>query len=130
MAYMNQENKKKIAAALKLVVPKDWKYSLGVDNHSSIVMNVKSAPVDILGMLSANSEYPIATHVQLSQYWLEDHLKGAPDSVLQTLKNIFAALNDGNHDRSDVTTDYFDVGWYIELNFGKWDKPFVNTAAV
>jgi hypothetical protein len=29
----------------------------------------------------------------------------------------------GNHDRSDSQTDYFDVGWYIEIQFGQWDKP-------
>ena len=48
MAYMNQEKKAKIAAALKTVVPKGWKYSLAVRNHSSIVMNIKSAPVDLV----------------------------------------------------------------------------------
>lgn len=30
MAYMDQEKKAKIAAALKKVMPKDWKYSLSV----------------------------------------------------------------------------------------------------
>lgn len=36
MAYMAQEKKAKIAEALKLVVPKGWKYHLSVKNHSSI----------------------------------------------------------------------------------------------
>jgi len=22
-------------------------------------------------------------------------------------------------------TDYFDVGWYISVNLGKWDKPYI-----
>jgi hypothetical protein len=30
----------------------------------------------------------------------------------------------GNHDKSDVMTDYFNVGWYIDINIGKWDKPY------
>jgi hypothetical protein len=21
-------------------------------------------------------------------------------------------------------TDYFDVGWYIDINVGKWNKPY------
>jgi hypothetical protein len=34
----------------------------------------------------------------------------------------------GNHDRSDSMTDYFDVGWYISINVGKWNKPYEMTA--
>ena len=29
-----------------------------------------------------------------------------------------------NHNNSDVQTDYFDVGWYIEINVGDWEKPY------
>ena len=31
-------------------------------------------------------------------------------------------MNVGNHDNSDPMTDYFDVGWYISVNLGRWDK--------
>jgi phenolic acid decarboxylase len=44
MAYVNQEKKAKI---LKKVMPKGWKYSLAVRNHSTIVCTIKSAPVDL-----------------------------------------------------------------------------------
>ena len=47
MAYMNQEKKKIIASALKEVMPKDWKYSLSVEHHSVIHLNIKSAPFDL-----------------------------------------------------------------------------------
>jgi len=30
----------------------------------------------------------------------------------------------GNHDRSDIQSDYFDVGWYKSVNIGKWNKPY------
>jgi hypothetical protein len=30
----------------------------------------------------------------------------------------------GNHDRSDIQTDYFDVGWYKSVNIGTWNKPY------
>jgi hypothetical protein len=38
------------------------------------------------------------------------------------------ALNCDNYDNSDSMTDYFDVGHYVDLNIGKWDKPFVCTS--
>jgi hypothetical protein len=29
-----------------------------------------------------------------------------------------------NHDNSDIMTDYFDVGWYLNINVGGWNKPY------
>ena len=37
-------------------------------------------------------------------------------------------MNDGNHDRSDPQSDYFDVGWYVDVNIGKWNKPYTLVA--
>ena len=54
MAYMNQEKKSKIAAALKGVVPDGWKYSLSVRNHSTIVMTITAAPFDLIGAHKAS----------------------------------------------------------------------------
>lgn len=131
MAYMNQERKQRIAAKLKTIVPKSWKYSLAVDNHSSIAMNIKSAPWDVIGYLRANAEYANdRDYAQINHYWLKEHLAGAPAEFVELMQKIVNALNNGNHDNSDIQSDYFDVGWYVDVNFGKWDKPFVNTAAV
>lgn len=48
MAYITQDQKKEIATLLKNVVPKGWKYSLAINNHSTLVMTIRSAPVDLL----------------------------------------------------------------------------------
>ena len=49
MAYMNQECKAKIAAALKAIPGlNDWSYSLRVSSHSTIVMTIRTAPFDLL----------------------------------------------------------------------------------
>ena len=37
---------------------------------------------------------------------------------------MIQALNTDNHDNSDIQTDYFDVGHYVELNIGTWEKPY------
>jgi hypothetical protein len=34
-----------------------------------------------------------------------------------------------NHDNSDIMTDYFDVGWYVNIYVGKWNKPYNVKAA-
>jgi hypothetical protein len=37
-------------------------------------------------------------------------------------------MNDGNWDKSDIQSDYFNVGWYVDVNIGKWNKPYVREA--
>lgn len=130
MAYMNQERKAKIAANLKKVVPAGWKYSLAVRNHSTIVMNISAAPVNLIAAFKPSKYFDpeTATHADVNPYWFREHF--ANEEVLKAFEKIFAALNDGNHDRSDIQTDYFDVGWYVDVNIGRWDKPFQYLAPV
>lgn len=41
----------------------------------------------------------------------------------EVINNIVEAINSENYDNSDSMSDYFDVGYYVHLNFGKWNKP-------
>ena len=124
MAYMNQEKKSQIAAELKKVVPAGWKYSLSVRNHSTIVMTITAAPFDLIGAHKASEFFnpKTATHMHVNHYHYRSQLED--ECVADVFERIIGALNSGNHDRSDIQTDYFDVGWYIDLNIGRWDKPF------
>ena len=130
MAYMNQEKKAKIAAKLKEVLPRGWKYTLRVRHHSTIVMTIQSAPVDLMAE---------ATRVTAARQTREGYTPNAPatyvdvnvyhphfyfDESLPVIQTILAALNEGNHNRSDIQSDYFDVGWYVDIYIGTWDKPF------
>lgn len=135
MAYMNQEKKAKIAAQLKKVVPAGWKYSLAVEHRSGIRMTISQAPVDLLGQIREcilqNSPEPSLWRVQsgyyeLNNYWFKSQLEGHPH--LEDFKAIMAALNIDNHNRSDIQSDYFDIGHYVYLTVGKYNKPFVCTA--
>lgn len=129
MAYMSQENKAKIAVALKEAIPADWKWSLAVRDHSTICLTISRAPVDLIanyanhGMDEARRAAAVRKgHVDVNQYWWKDHF--SPELV-DVFTLIFGALNLGNHDRSDSMTDYFDVGHYVNVSIGRWDKPFV-----
>lgn len=130
MAYMNKEKKAKIAAKLKTVVPKGWKYSLRVDNYSSIVMTIRSAPVNLVKIMAGGSEYvkADATYLDVNPYHWEKHAKSGdvepPADVIEAFEKIFEALNTDNFDNSDPMTDYFHVGHYVNLTLGRWDKPF------
>lgn len=136
MAYMNQEKKALIKAELdKVLKPAGIKYSLGVRHHSTIVLSIKSGPVDFIGNYNAvmtpdhmhfNPRRELATknYIDVNTHWYKDHFTG---DVLELIASVVKALNLNNHDRSDVMTDYFDVGHYVDFNIGRWDQPYVLT---
>jgi len=133
MAYMSQEKKKIIAAALKVALKDSGlKYSLRVSNHLSIDMTIKSGPVDFFGNFNAKSQdtatkrgYDFALtkdRMDVNTFWIDSNFDG---DVAELLTKIVKILNTGNWNRSDSQTDYFDVGHYINLSIGSWEKPYI-----
>jgi hypothetical protein len=129
MAYVSQDRKKAIHAKLKPVL-KRWgvKGSLAVRHHSTLILTLSSGRLNPLeDRVEANWRddprfaFP-NLHIDVNTYWIDHHFQG-PTRIF--LKEVMAILNDGNHDNSDIQTDYFDVGWYVNVQFGKWDKPYV-----
>jgi len=135
MAFMNQDRKKVLAVHLKKAMAGyNIKYTLGVNHHSTIVMRITEGDLDIIGNAQAvNDSHPNpdrhrnsrgngpATHLSVNNYYIDDHYTGV---VKEMLSAANAALSVGNHDRSDIQSDYFDVGWYISISVGTWDKPY------
>lgn len=132
MAFMNQQKKKAIAEELKKVVPKDIKYSLAVQNHSTIVLTIKSAPIDLIEIYAQGIEQRgedadwvrKSGTISLNTYWLNEAYGHFSERLVETFEKIKAAMNHGNWDNSDPMTDYFDVGHYIEIRIGSYKKPF------
>jgi hypothetical protein len=120
MAYMDQEKKAKIAAELRKVIPRDWKYTLSVHHHSSLTLHIMAAPVDLFTEHAHHDKWSNG-YIQLNEYYLETQYSG---KLLETMQAIRKALNCLNYDRSDVQTDYFDVGYWAYIRIGRWNKPF------
>lgn len=132
MAWMNQEKKAAIAAELKKAMPKDWKYSLAVRNHSTLVLTIASAPVNLVAAYAergcsdeVKASMLSKMHADVNSYHFEKSFTG---DLLETMKGIFKAMNLNNHDNSDPMTDYYDVGHYVDVQFGRWNKPFTVAA--
>lgn len=122
MAYVSQELKAKIAPKIKAICKKyGVKASLAVRNHSTLVLNVKSGKVDFYNDFG-NTEDAKKFGIQVNPYWYQDHFEG---DAYFFLKEVIPAMNEGNWDKSDIQTDYFNVGWYIDVNIGKWNKPYI-----
>jgi len=121
MAYMNQEKKATIAPQVKAILKKyNVKASLAVRNHSTLVLNVKQGPIDFINDFG-NSEDAAKFGIQVNPYWYQEHFVG---KSREFLTEVITAMNVGNHDRSDIQSDYFDVGWYVDVNIGQWNKPY------
>lgn len=130
MAYVDQEKKAKIAAALKQVIPAGWKHSLAVSNHSTIVLTISAAPVDLIRAFKPSPYFDpeTTTNTELNHYHYRSHL--ADEAVADVFEKIIGALNTDNFDNSDIQTDYFHVGHYVRINIGRWNKPFQYLAPV
>lgn len=134
MAYMNQERKAARTPAIKAVLKKyGVKGSLSVRNHSTLVLTLKSGKIDFIGnsnRVCGNDHYQVSRgftpntsgYSDVNPYWFKEHYDG---KALSFLKEVFTIMNDGNHDNSDIQSDYFDVGWYSDVNIGKWNKPYI-----
>mgnify|MGYP000580845707 CR=1 FL=1 len=123
MAYVSQEMKKELAPQIKAVLKKyGMKGSIAVRHHMSLVVNIKSGKLDILGALGA-SEYE-RDYVQVNPYWIEENYDN-PKVVafLTELKEAMEGPNFFCHD--DSMTDYFHRSHYIDINVGQFNKPYI-----
>jgi hypothetical protein len=136
MAYMNQEQKAQLAPAIKAVFKRyGMKGSISVDNYSSLVVTIKSGKLDLIGEANRfNREYAERTgqrfhevkdYYQANAYRPDQY---ADNTVGQFFRELTAAMC-GNlwYDRSDIMTDYFDTAYYLHINVGKWNRPYVCT---
>lgn len=133
MAYMSRERKAEIVALAKPILRKyGVKATFAVRNHSTIVCNIKSSPLDFFADFNAGHELrpetarfdlkPAKDCIDVNVYHFRSHFSG---KCLKFLEELIGVMNLGNWDKSDVQTDYFNVGWYVDVNIGQWNKPYV-----
>jgi hypothetical protein len=131
MASMSQEHKKHIVDMLKVALKgSGLKWSLRVEHHSTLVMTITEGPIDFIGNYietynNRNSgddgrEMPTG-NMSINVYWHKERFTG---QTLELVDKIVNCLNDGNWDKSDIQTDYFNAGHYVSLNIGTHDKPY------
>jgi ABC-type nitrate/sulfonate/bicarbonate transport system substrate-binding protein len=114
MAYVSNETKQKVQAALKPVFKKyGIKATVAKGSYaSSLVVNVSAGDIDF------GTDYQ-----QVNIYWIDDNHTGkAKDFLNEVLREIKRA---GEwYDESDSQIDYFNTAFYISINIGRWDKPY------
>ena len=137
MAYVSQEMKSELAPTIKTILKKyGIKGSLAVQNHSTLVLNIKSGKIDFLknyietteAVRSGNPNFNMTVeslrgYLQVNTYHADSQFSG---KAKKFLAEVIAAMKGPKFfDHSDSMTDYFHVSHYIDINLGKWNKPYV-----
>ena len=136
MAYINQEEKAELAPAIKAVCNKyGIKASIAIRHRSTLVVNIKSGVVDLIGNFNEVSDtrscygdtlQHVAGHLSVNQYWHHEHFSGIAKAFFEEL--YVAMRGDRWFDRSDIQSDYFNTAYYMDVNVGQWDKHYTLTA--
>lgn len=131
MAYVSKELKAKVAGILKNefgantkaeVLNRGFRYSLSVQNHSTLVFTISEGTIDFINNFKETNQISDSIeYIDVNTYHINNIFSGDVKDLLIKIKNI---LNTDNFDNSDPMTDYFHVGHYISIHIGKWNKPY------
>lgn len=138
MAFVSQAMKAKLAPAIKAICKQyGIKASIAVNNHSTLVLNIKQGEIDFIEnyiatdaatnhgrkMSAADIAY-IRTNraIDVNVYWAHEHFSGTAKQFLEAM--IAAMKGPDFFDHSDAQTDYFHRSHYIDINIGRWNAPY------
>lgn len=131
MAYMSQEIKKTKEPLIQAILKRyGLKGNVSVRHHSTLVLTIKSGRIDFIGNYNDTGRAARSTryfyevlngYIQVNPYYCHEHFT---NEAARCLAEIRGVMNSGNHNNSRPEIDHFDVGWYIDINIGRWDKPY------
>lgn len=133
MAYVSQEMKSKLSPTVKALLKKyGLKGSLSVRHHSTLVLTVNSGRIDFIKnyneTVAPHPRYnereftPVKDSIQVNTYWCHEHFSGDAKDFL--VAAVAALKGPDFFDHSDAQTDYFHCSHYVDINIGRWDKPY------
>jgi hypothetical protein len=130
MAYFSQDMKKSVVSRLKKDFP-EWKFSVKVSDNNKLMVAVKSAPIDIwsnyVETVGIENLYGDNGTAQINHYYLENCFSGEILKQMQLLvdnMNLVGDKKDANYREHEILQDYVEVGYFLSLRIGTFDKPF------
>lgn len=113
MAYITKDEVKNVRELLKKEFPK-FKFSVSGGNSLELKVAIMKGPEDFTAVLG---EWK---HTDINQYHLYQY--GKFEKLFEKMLNMMKSQN--WFDKSDMSTDYFHVAYYMSLSIGKWNKPY------
>ena len=136
MAYVSQEDKKTLAVGIKKVLAKyGMKATIAIRHHSTLVVNISKGKLDIIGAAAKSciengdlerAEYASKlTHINVNHFWIDSNYR-ADQKVVNFLTELKSAMQGADwFDDTDIMTDYFHCSHYLDINVGKYNKPYI-----
>jgi len=122
MAYIRTDEVAAIRTQLKEAFPQ-LKFSVRKQHYSSVIVTIKSGTVDFSDILDKDG------YCQTNQYWLErmGQHKELFEEIYKIIKTAPGTVEGGREwfDESDSMTDYFHTAFFMSVNIGSYDKPYV-----
>ena len=117
MAYVSQDDKAKLAPAIKKVLSKyGMKGSISIRHHSTLVVTLQSGAIDFKDYSHGDG------YIQVNTYHIDSHYTG---KAKNSLNELLAAMKGPDYfNNDDAMTDYFHRSHYTDINVGKWNKPY------
>lgn len=123
MAYITKEEVKAKSVKLKALAKKyGVKLTVSGSNTSTVRVNIASGKIDFIGNYMALTGQNPQGNIDVNHYYISNYFDGVAEEFLLKVKEI---LMEGHYDHSDIQTDYFNCAWYMDINIGKWNKPYV-----
>lgn len=124
MAYISATEVKAIRDELKATFP-EFKFGVrkSPGGGHAVDVTIKQGPTDFSDLYTHGEGY-----AQINQYWLERTGRHAKflQKIIDIMKTAPAKIDGrGWYDNSDSMTDYFDTAYYMHLNIGSWNTPYI-----
>jgi hypothetical protein len=136
MAHVSQEVITKARLALK-ALNKEYgvKATLSGKGDSTLYLTIAEGKIDFIGNFCENVKAKRIQHdtqqvidwvtkeqnISVNQYYIENSFDGIALEYLEKAKSIMLV---DHWDRSDIQSDYFNCAYYLNINIGRWNKPY------
>ena len=126
MAFINAEDVKAIRNELKATFPK-FKFGVRKRDWNQVTVTVKEGPTDFSDCFRGDDGYAQINQYHTQMYGDHQAFFDAIHKIIKTapIKGEGYWKNKGWYDKSDSMIDYFDTAYYISMNVGSWNKPYV-----
>ena len=127
MAYISQQDKKTLAPAIKAVFKKyGLKGSISIKNHITLCANVSAGRLDLIGAAAAVGDFRSSGYYQGNAYGATNpKYKDINIDIFNFYEELKKAMRGALwFDKSDLMTDYHHTAYFMDINIGRWNKPY------
>ena len=127
MAFISQQDKKTLAPAIKAVFKKyGLKGTIGIENHMTLCANVSAGRLDLIGAAAQVGNFRSSGYYQANACQSTNKkYKDINIDIFNFYEDLKKAMRGALwFDKSDLMTDYHHTAYYMNINIGRWNKPY------